>query len=56
MYVCPLNRDIYIYIYIYITLAIKQLKQNPEINIKQPDKGSSIVVLNKEDKIKDGQI
>ena len=37
-------------------LAIKQLKQNPEINIKRADKGSSIVVLNKEDKIKEGQI
>ena len=37
-------------------LAIKQLKQNPDINIKRADKGSSIVVLNKEDKIKDGQI
>ena len=37
-------------------LAIKQLKQNPDINIKRTDKGSSIVVLNKEDKIKEGQI
>ena len=37
-------------------LAIKQLKQNPDINIKRADKGSSIVVLNKEDKIKEGQI
>ena len=34
-------------------LAIKQLKQNSDINIKRADhKGSSIVVLNKEDKIK----
>ena len=31
--------------------AIKQLKQNPDINIKRADKGSSIVVL----KIKEGQ-
>ena len=30
-------------------LAIKQLKQSPDINIKRVDKGSSIVVLNKED-------
>ena len=37
-------------------LAIKQLRQNPDINIKGADKGSSIVVLNKEDKIKEGQI
>ena len=37
-------------------LAIKQLKQNPDINIKRADKGSSIFVLNKEDKIKEGQI
>ena len=37
-------------------LAIKQLKQNPDINIERADKGSSIVVLNKEDEIKGGQI
>ena len=37
-------------------LAIKQLKQNPDINIKRTDEGSSIVVLNKEDKIIEGQI
>ena len=37
-------------------LAIKQLRQNPDINIKGADKGSSIVVLNKEDKIREGQI
>ena len=37
-------------------LAIKQLKQNPDINIKRAVKGSSIVVLNKEDKMKEGQI
>ena len=37
-------------------LAIKKLKQKPDINIKRADKGSSIGVLNKEDKIKEGQI
>ena len=37
-------------------LAIKQLRQNPDINIKRADEGSSTVVLNKEDKIKEGQI
>ena len=35
---------------------MKQLKQNPDINIKRTDEGSSIVVLNKEDKIIEGQI
>ena len=37
-------------------LAIKELKQNPNINIKKADKGTSTVIMNKEDKIHEGQI
>ena len=36
-------------------LAIKELKQNPSINIKKADKGTSTVIMNKEDKIHEGQ-
>ena len=36
--------------------AIKELKNNPEINIKRADKGFSVVVFNKRDKIHEGQI
>ena len=36
--------------------AIKELKQNTEINSKRADKGYSVVVFNKEDKIREGQI
>ena len=37
-------------------LAIKELKQNPNINMKKADKGISTVIMNKEDKIHEGQI
>ena len=37
-------------------LAIKELKQNPNINIKKADKGTSTVIVNKEDKIHEGQM
>ena len=36
--------------------AIKELKDNPEINIKKADKGSTTVIMNKPDKIAEGQI
>ena len=37
-------------------LAIKELKENPNINIKKADKGTSTVIMNKRDKIHEGQI
>ena len=37
-------------------LAIKELKQNTNINIKKADKGTSTVIMNKENKIHEGQI
>ena len=37
-------------------LAIKELKQNPNINIKKADKGASTVIMHKEHKIHKGQI
>ena len=37
-------------------LAIKELKQNSNINIKKADKGTSTVTMHKEDKIHEGQI
>ena len=37
-------------------LAIKELKENPNINIKKADKGTSTVIMNKKDKIHGGQI
>lgn len=36
--------------------AIKELKTNYDINIKKADKGSTTVILNKKDKIQEGQI
>ena len=36
--------------------AIRKLKNNSEINIKRADKGSSIVIFNKQDKLHEGQI
>ena len=36
--------------------AIKELKDNPEINIKKADKGSTTVIMNKTDMIAEGQI
>ena len=36
--------------------AIKELKDNPTINIKKADKGSTTVIMNKLDKIAEGQI
>ena len=36
--------------------AIRELKNNSEINIKRADKGSSIVIFNKQDKLLEGQI
>lgn len=35
--------------------AIKELKENKEINIKRADKGSTTVILNKKDKIHEGK-
>ena len=37
-------------------LAIKELKENPNINIKKADKGTSTVIMNKKDKTHEGQI
>ena len=37
-------------------LAIKELKQNPNIDIKKASKRTSTVIMNKEDKIHEGQI
>lgn len=34
----------------------KELKNNPEVNIKKADKGSTTVIMNKQDKIAEGQI
>ena len=34
--------------------AIRQLKENSEINIKKADKGTTTVIMNKTDKIKEG--
>jgi len=36
--------------------AIKELKNNPDVNIKKADKGSTTVIMNKQDKIVEGQI
>ena len=36
--------------------AIRELKNNSEINIKRADKGSSIVIFRKQDKLHEGQI
>ena len=36
--------------------ALIELKQNTDINIKKADKGSTTVVMNKTDKIREGQI
>ena len=36
--------------------AITELKNNSEINIKRADKGSSIVIFNKQDKLHEGPI
>ena len=36
--------------------AIRELKDNREINIKKADKGSTTVIMNKTDKITEGQI
>ena len=36
--------------------ALTELKQNKEINLKKADKGSTTVVMNKTDKIREGQI
>ena len=35
--------------------ALTELKQNKEINLKKADKGSTTVVMNKTDKIREGQ-
>jgi len=34
----------------------KQSKNNHEVNIKKADKGSTTVIMNKQDKIAEGQI
>ena len=34
--------------------AIRELKENSEINIKKADKGTTTVIMNKIDKIKEG--
>ena len=36
--------------------AIKELKNNPEVNIKKADKGTTTVIMNKKDKIAEGKI
>ena len=36
--------------------ALKKLKTNIKINLKKADKGTTTVIMNKEDKIKEGQI
>ena len=36
--------------------ALKKLKTNKKINLKKADKGTTTVVMNKEDKIKEGQV
>ena len=36
--------------------ALTELKQNTDINLKKGDRGSTIVVMNKTDKIREGQI
>ena len=36
--------------------ALTELKQNKDINLKKADKGSTTVVMNKTDKIREGQI
>ena len=36
--------------------ALTEIKQNTDINMKKADKGSTIVVMNKTDKIREGQI
>ena len=35
--------------------ALRNLKNNTKINLKKADKGTTTVVMNKEDKIKEGQ-
>ena len=35
--------------------ALNELKQNNDINLKEADKGSTTVVMNKTDKIKEGE-
>ena len=35
--------------------ALNQLKQKKDINLKKADKGSTTVVMNKTDKIKEGE-
>jgi len=34
--------------------AIKELKENTNINVKKADKGTTTVIMNKEDKIREG--
>ena len=36
--------------------AIKELEQNTNIKIKKADKGTTTVIMNKEDKIREGQV
>ena len=36
-------------------MAIRELKRNSEINIKKADKGTTTVIMNKQDKIREGQ-
>ena len=36
--------------------ALTELKQNNDVNLKKADKGSTTVVMNKTDKIREGQI
>ena len=36
--------------------AIKELKQNTNINVKKVDKGTTTVIMKTEDKIREGQI
>ena len=36
-------------------MAIRELKGNSEINIKKADKGTTTVIMNKQDKIREGQ-
>ena len=36
--------------------AIKELEQNTNINIKKADKGTTTVIMNKEDKRREGQV
>ena len=36
--------------------AIKDLEQNTNINVKKSDRGTTMVIRNKEDKIREGQV